>query len=93
MHKLSESERIALVAENTDNMVVITDAQRKIVWVNPAYTIITGYTLDEVVGRPAGFVQFENTDQKTVDEIREKLDKHLPVERELLNRSKDGKEY
>lgn len=93
MHKLSDSERIALVAENTDNMVVITDAQRKIVWVNPAYTIITGYTLDEVIGRPAGFVQFENTDQKTVDEIREKLDKHLPVERELLNRSKDGKEY
>jgi PAS domain S-box-containing protein len=93
MHNLSEAERIALVAENTDNLVVITDAERKIIWVNQAYTIITGYSLDEIVGRPAGFVQFENTDQNIVNEIREKLDKHLPVERELLNRSKDGKEY
>jgi PAS domain S-box-containing protein len=93
MHNLSEAERIALVAENTDNMVVITDTERKIVWVNQAYTIITGYSLEEIIGRPAGFVQFENTDPETVNEIREKLDKHLPIERELLNRAKDGKQY
>lgn len=93
MYKLSDKERIALVAENTDNLVVITDTDRKIVWVNEAYTIMTGYTLEEVVGQQAGFLQFEKTDTETVNEIREKLDKHLPVEKELLNRAKDGREY
>ncbi|UPT67881.1 MAG: PAS domain S-box protein [Sphingobacteriales bacterium JAD_PAG50586_3] len=93
MHRLTDTERIALVAENTDNMVVITDTNRKIVWVNQAYTIMTGYTLEDVAGQAAGFLQFNKTDQNTVDEIREKLDKHLPVEKELLNRAKDGREY
>lgn len=93
MYKLSDKERIALVAENTDNLVVITDTNRKIVWVNEAYTIMTGYTLEEVVGQQAGFLQFEKTDVDTVNEIREKLDRHLPVEKELLNRAKDGREY
>ena len=93
MYKLSETERIALVAENTDNLVVITDTERRIVWVNQAYTIMTGYSLEDVVGKQAGFLQFNKTDQNTVEKIRERLDKHLPVEQELLNRAKDGREY
>jgi PAS domain-containing protein len=47
MNKLTEIERIALVAENTDNLVVITDTERRIVWVNQAYTIMTGYSLED----------------------------------------------
>ena len=93
MYKLTETERIALVAENTDNLVVITDTERRIVWVNQAYTIMTGYSLEDVVGKQAGFLQFNKTDQNTVEKIRERLDKHLPVEQELLNRAKDGREY
>ncbi|MES2888434.1 MAG: EAL domain-containing protein [Pseudomonadota bacterium] len=47
----SELERLALVAERTTNAVLITDAQRQIVWTNQAFTRITGRLADRVMGR------------------------------------------
>ena len=41
----------ATVFENTDEAIVIADAQNRIVAVNSAFTRITGYTFDDVVGR------------------------------------------
>ncbi|OGB07108.1 MAG: hypothetical protein A3E25_06765 [Burkholderiales bacterium RIFCSPHIGHO2_12_FULL_69_20] len=55
--KLADSEaqarKLALVAAHTDNAVTITDAQRRIEWVNEGFTRLTGYRLDEVLGRQA----------------------------------------
>lgn len=55
---ISERKRretyIRLAANALDNMaegILITDAERKIVWVNPAFTAITGYSLRDTVGR------------------------------------------
>jgi PAS domain S-box-containing protein len=93
MYKLSETERIALVAENTDNLVVITNAEKKIVWVNKAYTQLTGYTLNEVVGKTPGFLQCELTNKEDVEEINRKLDLKETVVKDLLNRNKEGREY
>ncbi len=42
------------IVENSANMVVITDAEKYITWVNNKYTEVTGWTLDEVRGRHAG---------------------------------------
>jgi diguanylate cyclase (GGDEF)-like protein/PAS domain S-box-containing protein len=39
------------VFESSGEAIVITDSQRRIVSVNPAYTAITGYPREEVVGR------------------------------------------
>jgi PAS domain S-box-containing protein len=41
----------AAALEATINVVVITDAQGTIEWVNPAFTRVTGYTLAEAVGQ------------------------------------------
>lgn len=41
----------ALVASRTDNAVVITDTAGRIEWVNDGFTRMTGYQLDEVLGR------------------------------------------
>jgi len=40
----------ARVFESTAEGIVITDAQHRIIAVNPAFTSITGYRLDEIVG-------------------------------------------
>lgn len=93
MYKLTDTERIALVAENTDNLVVITDPEKKIVWVNKAYTLLTGYALEEVIGKTPGFLQFELTNRGDVEEINQKLDRKETVVKDLLNRNKDGREY
>lgn len=44
------------VVEQSANMVVITDAEQRIRWVNQTYTQVTGWSLEEVQGRRAGEV-------------------------------------
>jgi PAS domain S-box-containing protein len=93
-HSASLSDRLALVARLTPNAVVITDAARRITWVNEAFERSTGYRTDEVMGRsPGTFLQFEGTDQAIVQQMREKLDAGLAFKGEILNRSKDGQIY
>jgi PAS domain S-box-containing protein len=41
---------LAAVAETTASLVLITDAEDRIEWVNPSFTRVTGWTLDEVEG-------------------------------------------
>ena len=42
---------LALVAEETENVVVITDAGGRVEWVNPSFTRVTGFAGVEVVGK------------------------------------------
>jgi len=86
--------RLALVAERTHNIVVITDAQRRIVWANEAFTRITGHTLAEAIGQsPGALLQTAGTDPATVARLRAALAQGQGVRAELLNRSKSGAEY
>jgi PAS domain S-box-containing protein len=86
--------RLAMVAQRTSNIVLITDARRRIEWANDEFTRVTGYTLDEARGRPPGaLVQFERTDPATIARMREALDTHGAFRGEILNRARDGREY
>lgn len=49
-------EQLALVAQGTDNGVLITDAQGRTEWVNDGFTKHTGYDLADLVGRVPGTV-------------------------------------
>lgn len=90
----AEINRLALVAKNTQNTVIITDTNRKIEWVNPAFEQLTGYTFDEVKGKsPGEILQGTDTSKETINEIREKLNNKLPYEGEILNYNKAGKPY
>lgn len=90
----AEVNRLALVAKNTQNTVIITDVNRKIEWVNPAFEQLTGYTFDEVKGKsPGEILQGPDTSKETIQEIREKLNNKLPYQGEILNYNKEGKAY
>ncbi|MCK4664268.1 MAG: SpoIIE family protein phosphatase [Bacteroidales bacterium] len=43
-----ELEKLSIVASETDNAVLILDADGKIEWINEGFTRIIGYTLDEI---------------------------------------------
>ena len=87
-------ERLALVAERMNNVVIITDAARRVVWANDAFVRVTGFSLAEAVGRkPSELLQTAATDATTVRTLRAALDAGQGVRVELLNRSKDGAEY
>jgi methyl-accepting chemotaxis protein len=90
-----EMQRVlSLVANETDNAVIITDADGLIEYVNNGFTRLTGYEFDEVKGRkPGSFLQGEETDQRTVDVIRQKLKNREAFYDEILNYRKDGVPY
>ncbi len=74
--------------------VIVTNAHRKIVWVNEAFTGLTGFTLNEVQGiSPGALLQCEQTDPLTVQKMRYALEQGESVRLELLNKRKDGSQY
>ncbi len=94
--KRSEEEirKLALVAQKTDNAVVITDAEGYIEWVNAGFTRISGYTAEETVGRtPGGVLQGQATDPATVAQMREAIRSRQGFDLEVLNYHKNGQPY
>ncbi|GIW74494.1 MAG: hypothetical protein KatS3mg103_1016 [Phycisphaerales bacterium] len=96
--RLREAQRrsadLAEFARRSTNAMIRTDAARRILWVNEGFTRITGYRLEEVVGKtPGSVLQFEGTDPRTVASMREALDAGRPFRGRILNRGKDGREY
>jgi PAS domain S-box-containing protein len=90
-HQEEQLKRLALVARNTNNMVIITDAESKIEWVNDAFTITTGYTLDEVKGRePRNIFNGPETDEQIIKKIQETESNHQSFAGEKLSYKKDG---
>jgi PAS domain S-box-containing protein len=73
--------------------VVLTDAERKIQWVNHDFTIMTGYHLAEVIGKKPSILQGAGTDINDIKRISESLKLLLPFKDSLLNYTKEGKPY
>ncbi len=89
-----ELGKLSVVASSTSNLVVITDADGYIDWVNPAFEQRTGYSLDEVRGRtPGSFLQGPDTDPAAIDRLRTAIHERRPASEELLNYTKSGEPY
>jgi c-di-GMP-specific phosphodiesterase len=85
---------LSLVANETDNAVIISNADGLIEYVNNGFYRLTGWSLDEVKGKkPGSFLQGEETDHRTVDVIRQKLKNREAFYDEILNYRKDGSPY
>lgn len=57
-YRNKDKEQIALtslIADNTNDGIVITDKKTNIIFVNKAYEKITGYTRDEIIGKKTSF--------------------------------------
>lgn len=91
---LASEQKLSLIAKQTINAVVITDAEQRITWVNDAFTTITGYRAEEVMGRiPGHFLQGEETDPAVVAYLNEKIKNKQPFDCKLINYTKSGRKY
>lgn len=89
-----EIARLALVAQKTQNAVIITNTQGQIEWVNEGFVRITGYYLSEVQGKkPGSFLQGNETNPQTIKAIRQAIKTLQPFDGEIFNYKKDGKGY
>lgn len=93
MASLQEVEKLSLVASKTDNLVIITDDQERIEWVNPGFVKRTGYTLNDVIGKTPRLMQGPETNRVALDKIRNQLNAKQSVTEELLNYTKEGKAF
>ena len=86
------------MAETASDIVIITDANANlpgptILYVNPAFTWLTGYTADESVGRSPRFLQGPGTSRNTLDAIGAALRAGRLVSEKVLNFAKSGTPY
>jgi diguanylate cyclase (GGDEF)-like protein/PAS domain S-box-containing protein len=87
-------EWVGLAAQRTGYSVTITDAQRRIVWVNDSFTRLTGFTAQDAVGRNTSeLLYFVDTDSATIRQVRESFAAKRGVRFEILVRGKDGREW
>ncbi|TNM69481.1 PAS domain-containing protein [Streptomyces sp. NP160] len=61
-----------------------------LVWVNPAFTAVTGYAFEEAVGRNCRFLQGPDTDPAVRQRLREAISAGESLTVTLLNHRKDG---
>ncbi|MFM9889229.1 MAG: PAS domain S-box protein [Rickettsiales bacterium] len=89
-----EVTMLSLVANETNNSVIITDAEERIEYINPGFTKMTGYTFEEVKGKkPGTILQGPLTSKSTKDQIRTTIHQGKPVYTEIMNYHKNGDVY
>lgn len=89
-----EQMRLAHVAfTNSREAIIVTDEQARILDVNPAFTGITGYTREEVIGRNPSLLKSGHQDAGFYRAMWQNLEEQGGWEGELWNRRKDGHPY
>ncbi|MCY7295517.1 PAS domain-containing methyl-accepting chemotaxis protein [Alteromonas sp. a30] len=82
---------LSLVANETDNSVIITNADGYAEYVNPGFTKLTGFQPEDIIGRkPGDVLQGPHTDKATVEQIRKNLKARTPFHLVILNYTKSG---
>ncbi len=94
LRKEEENKKLSLVAENTTNSIIITNSLGQIEWVNKSFTVLTGYSLEEVKGRmPQEFLHGAQTDKRVSQTIMERSRAGRSFTGEILNYRKDGSTF
>ena len=100
--KIEEEQRLKLlekVINSTSEPILITEAEPqdepgpRIVYVNEAFTHMTGYTAEEVIGRNPRFLQGPDTDYEELKKLGEKLRRWEASEVTVLNYTKTGEPF
>lgn len=82
--------QLSQVIEQSPNAIMITDAETRILYVNPGFTKISGYTAEEAIGQLAIFQSSGKTSAATYRALGAALQAGRTWTGELFNRRKDG---
>jgi len=87
------NEILLQLVESAQDGIVIAEKEGEdtiLVYVNPAFERLTGYSADEILYQDCRFLQGEGTDLDAVKVIRHAIDEQAPVRTVLKNYRKDG---
>ncbi len=88
----------ALVANRqqqiTPEGLVVAGPDRMVQWVNPSFSAMCGYSLEELGGKNLGpILQGEKTDRATAERMRRAVHEYRPCRETILNYHKNGTPY
>jgi PAS domain S-box-containing protein len=89
----TELRKLSSAVEQSPAIVVITDTKGTIEYVNPRFTEITGYTLEEVRGRNPRLLKSGHTTLEEYQELWGAITAGGTWRGELLNKKKNGELY
>jgi PAS domain S-box-containing protein len=90
--KLRNSILLQLV-ENAQEGIVVAEKEGNdtiLIYVNPAFEALTGYSSEEILYQDCRFLQGQDTEQESIKLIRHAIDGAAPVRTVLKNYRKDG---
>ena len=91
--RIESAMRIAATAFESQEGMIVTDAKGLILRANKAFTIITGYTQNEVIGKNPNILHSGRQDPAFYAEMWERLKKTGEWQGEIWNRRKNGDIY
>ncbi len=92
--RADENARLALAAiRHSGDGILMTDAEHRIISVNPAFETITGFSADEALGKTPAVLFGEAPDDTALDKARHALDSLGYWQGEVGSRRKNGDSY
>ncbi|MCK4514339.1 MAG: PAS domain S-box protein, partial [Spirochaetaceae bacterium] len=85
-----ELKRQAAAIEQVDESIVITDAEAEIVYINPAFERITGYSREETIGQNPRILQSGTHSPSFYQAMWDRLTRGESWKGRLVNKRKDG---
>lgn len=92
-HKTEQELKIAAIALETHEGIVITDANRVILQVNRAFSLITGYKAEEIIGKKPSVLKSNRHDRAFYSAMWDCIICNGSWQGEIWNRRKNGEEY
>ncbi len=95
LRRKAEEERALLSAavDQSAEHIIITDSNKIIQYVNPAFEQGSGYAREEIVGRNMNVLRSNQHSEAFYTSMRETLNRGKAWEGEVINRKKDGAYY
>jgi PAS domain S-box-containing protein len=87
---LSLLEKAANSSSEGITISLMSEEERPLIYANKGFEQLTGYPLTEVLGKNCRFLQGHETEEKSVDQLRQAIKNGLECTVELLNYKKDG---
>jgi PAS domain S-box-containing protein len=84
---------LSAIVEFCPLSVTVTDLKGNLVYVNPAFTSLTGYTPDEALGKNMNILQSGKTPPPVYVDLYSTILRGEAWSGEFINKTKDGKEY
>jgi PAS domain S-box-containing protein len=86
--------KLSLVAMNTAHAVLITDANDRVQWANPAFTAMTGFKLEDAIGKlPKEFLHGPETNAQTIAHMSDCVSRQVGFDVEVVNYDKSGRPF